>query len=210
MISSLKFRNTMGIFALSCTIVSCTVGSPDITAVNDLPPIELDTPSQNISSKFFANYTLSLTGKVSKLAPNLQVSFDQGGTWRSLQNFSAVSIASGTSCTDKCTFSFSLANSGSQWSELAALNPNEQIQALIRGTGDFGNTAPASFTIKRLSGMFQVIAKLNWQDRGTGLAQTTGLSGLKVMGGRLRAAGTIGLSGTGSIVGVTQARGVNR
>lgn len=204
MLGTPKSVLTIGIFALSLATVSCTVGNPDISAVNELPPIELDSGSQVIQSRYFNTYMLYLSGRVVKIAPNLQISFDSGKSWSGLSQFASVSISS-TGCTDKCAFSYSLPNSGTVWAPVAALVPNTELKALIRGSGDFGVTAPTEFTIRRLYGTYQVIGALKWQDRGTSAAMIA--SGTrKVIGGRLVAVagGSVGVGTITTAKGVSQ------
>lgn len=171
-------------------IAGCTQGQPSISAVQELPPIILDT--YRYESKTLQFYDLSLNGRVVKHVDRLEVSLDDGASWIGLGNNGASSLNINlASCSENCDFNYSLPDVGSQWPVLMELPVEGEKQALLRGQSLFGVTQPTPFIIKRLKSGFFSIGSLGVNELG-GQAKTLP-SGLSVKSGRLEATAGLGV-----------------
>lgn len=176
---ALRITTGLALFA-----VGCTQGAPTISSTEDLPAITLS--QTHFESKNLELFDLPLSGSVSKLVNSLQISFDGGTTWVTLENNSQSSLEIQLSaCDSSCPFEYGIQNVGQQFPALNQLPVDGEAQGQLRGSSVYGNTAPTSFFIKKLKRGFVSIGSIGLNRVG-GKVKTMA-SGIKAVAGRLEA-----------------------
>lgn len=190
-----QLRSTAVAISISVFLMACSQVNPDISAVEQLPPIIINPNTSSFSTKNLSSFDVTILGSVSKFASRLQLSADNGASWQELDGTRAQSLAINQSaCADLCPFSFSIIDLGTKWPALAALPIGGEATLLLRGIGQFGNTGPGTFTVKRVKGGFISIGAVSGMP---GLKANKTVTGqFKVVGSRLQASAGTTLSGT--------------
>lgn len=173
-------------FVVSLFALGCTQGTPTIAATEDLPPIILD--HDRFESKNLSLYDISLTGQISKFVQHLEVSFDGGNSWTQMENGAQASLQLNiASCATNCAFSYALNDVGTKWPVLMQLATDEEKEGLVRGYSLYGYTQPTKFYVKKLKRGFVSIGSIGLNGMGDSSKKltTAGLSGFRVVGGRL-------------------------
>lgn len=175
-----------GLALISTLASACTKGMPDISAVNNLPPIELTDQSKAIHKKSFVNQTLVLAGRTPRLVTGMEVSLDGGATWKNLAEIvpSNLSISNVGCVGEMCPFSYSIPNVAVTWPEVGSLQEGQEKGFLLRGISDFGLTDNASFIVGRIPGSFQVIATAQLKERGNKISPVMSGS-YRIVGARI-------------------------
>lgn len=190
-------RSTLVIGLSILFLQACSQVNPEISAVEELPALVVDPTTERFNSKNLQILDVTVTGRVSPFANRLQLSADGGGTWQDLNATMTQSLVlSQSSCSPLCPFSFSVIDVGNKWPTLAALPVNGEAEVLLRGTGQFGNTAPGRLWFKRIKGGFISIGSVGGKIGSKSFKKPVGQSYV-VVGGKIEANTGRTLTGSG-------------
>lgn len=188
-------RSTVIAISILLLSVACSQVNPDISAIEQLPPLIVNPNTTNFTTKNMAAFDVTILGSVSRFASRLQISIDNGASWQPLDQTRAQNLVINQSaCAELCPFSFSIIDLGTKWPSLAALPINGEATLLLRGIGQFGNTGVGSFTVKRVKGGFISIGAITGMP-GLKANKTIG-NRFKVIGSKLQANAGKNLSNT--------------
>lgn len=188
--------------------LGCTQGVPTISTTENLPAITLE--NDYFESKNLRLYDLILSGRVSKLVDRLEVSLDNGSTWKILESGNQSSAIGGfsvdkASCTLDCRFNGSLRDIGELWVNLNSLPAETEVVGLLRGAGVFGITEVTPFRLKKLKRGFVSVGSLGLDQIGGQSKTLTGSAvGFRVEAGRLEARPVQAISGGTKAQGLLQ------
>ncbi|PWU20408.1 MAG: hypothetical protein C5B49_04300 [Bdellovibrio sp.] len=183
-------------------VASCSRGSPELSAVDALPAIELDQPSKVISVLARAN-NFVLRGRCSALVDRLQLVEEGSADWQEISALipDAVLTIDKSNCNPLCAFTLSSSLSVRKAFTSVDLSIAGTAKIFhLRGAGAFGESSPTDFTVS--VPRFQIVGSINSMDRGIHDVKTSNFS---VKGGRLASVGTGPTSPGGlRVKGVTQ------
>lgn len=190
-----QIRSTVVAIFILVFSVACSQVNPEISAVEQLPPLVIDNHTSSFTTKNVSTFDMTVTGSVSKFANRLQLSADDGISWQDLNNTMVQNLAiNQASCSPLCPFSFSIVDLGVKWPTLAGLPINGEAKLLLRGIGQFGNTGNGSILVKRIKGGFISIGAVSGQQ---GLkANKVVTNRFRVIGSKLQANSSVSLSNT--------------